>query len=96
MWSFSRDPLNPVWNLWWNWGWSWILGIGPVGRAGVGLILGFWKWPTPREHQRVWESGWLTLVVLIGWGVALIAVVSLFIFGYIGICHLTQHRSAGG
>jgi hypothetical protein len=42
----------------------------------IGLILGFY-WPGEGREGRghKWESGWLVLVVLIGWGVSLIAVV---------------------
>lgn len=52
-----------------------MLGIGPFGRIGVGVVAGFWSWDD--EEGKDWESGRLALVVLIGWAVAVIALVSL-------------------
>ena len=50
-----------------------MLGIGPFGRIGVGVVAGFWTWDGEVEE---WESGRLVFVGLIGWAVAIIAVVS--------------------
>ncbi|KAL7412474.1 DHHC palmitoyltransferase-domain-containing protein [Mrakia frigida] len=67
---FSREPGGAIAKHWFDRWWSWVLGIGPFGRIGVGVIAGFWTWDGEAEE---WESGRLLLVGLIGWVVAIIA-----------------------
>lgn len=72
VWAFARTRDGPVWRAWFGWGWSWLLGIGPIGRAGVGLVMGYWRW---EGEVGPLERGWLAVLLFVGVGVSLIAVV---------------------
>lgn len=74
VWRAARVGGGTVDRMWFSWGWSWVLGVGPVGRAMVGLSIGYWI--GQEGERKPWEGGWLLVTVLVAWVVGVIAIVS--------------------
>lgn len=73
VWSFARSPSGEIKRRWFDWSWSWLFGIGPIGREGVGIVWGYWKWEGEVETL---GRGWLAVMLGVGTMLSVIAIVS--------------------